>query len=1120
MKYRVALFVGIVIGIAASAHGQTNRFVCAAGDATCGGTPAYTTLALALVDVVAGDTILMKAGETFEASTILPIKAGASTANPITITTTASAANFPGVGIRICNDRASCLPLKSFMPVIRGPGVQATEIAIRNNGTASKGYLFKFIWFEPPVAAGAHQDIIRLGSSSDEEFMTNQPDEITFDRVVFSGDPIKGGLRAARLSGRNLTVKNSSCHDFHGVGQDTMCFATDNGTGPILIENNYTQASGYSGYITYGADPNSRTTATVAASPAPTTTVFTLENFRAGHTIGTLATTQLVAVQTGTTTREWSTVTNITGNQITVSPALSTPPTAGFDVRWGPIVRDVQFRRNYVTKRASWQLPLLSTPVGVTATADTSTGSLAAGTYWYRVEATATGYQNNTIRSAAASQVECVLPNTGQCTIAWTAVTNATGYRVYGRATGGQTLYFTTAGTSLSDTGTAGTAGTPGTGSRPQIKNLIELKGGYDVVIEDNIFDTNFVSSANISGAAMVWIKTVNQGCNAEYTETRDVIIRRNLWRHAAGWISFVSQQRGCASPTALDRPAPAREIEAYENLIFDSSSTWTAGSTQWGIKWGERKMIDWMIRNNTVIHTTGSTIGPDNADAHEGTVGFKDNLFVRVGVGVKRSGVPEGSASLTAAGITTFLNNVVSGASCGSYPATTICPASAAFQGAFVAYGGSALTDYALIANHAWRTASTTGGIIGADVAALNTALIGVEQGLPANQPAIQTITLPPGTVGNAYSQTLVAAGGSTPYTWTNNGAGATLNSSDAHCAGLTVSTAGVVSGTPTTAGTCDWTALVTDNAAATDTQALSIIVAAAAASPTITTTSLPSGTAGAAYSTTLTATGGAAAYVWSITAGTPPPGTSLASSTGILSGTPTLPGVFQLTFIVTSGAQTSAAASFSITIGAGGNPIFPAPRPRRLNGQHLLTFDTCTDLTIEDNRVRPGDICIDADGRLKTISATTPAVTTRSTDHFIIPMGMSIGENNITNAPAGGREYGSGTSGTVPSYRPIVDLTGVTQFRFVGYVSDASVTAGNTLRPEYSLDGSAWAQLSSVADAASMLITTVDTRFNSGWLTLAAGARVDAVELRLWQVTGDGADETGFKAVYIEVR
>jgi hypothetical protein len=80
---------------------------------------------------------------------------------------------------------------------------------------------------------------------------------------------------------------------------------------------------------------------------------------------------------------------------------------------------------------------------------------------------------------------------------------------------------------------------------------------------------------------------------------------------------------------------------------------------------------------------------------------------------------------------------------------------------------------------------------------------------------PAITTASLPGGTAGTAYSQTLTATG-DTPVTWSID-TGALPN-------GLTLSNS-TISGTPTTAGTSEFTVKAT-NAAGNDTKALSITV------------------------------------------------------------------------------------------------------------------------------------------------------------------------------------------------------------------------------------------------------------------------------------------------------
>jgi hypothetical protein len=85
---------------------------------------------------------------------------------------------------------------------------------------------------------------------------------------------------------------------------------------------------------------------------------------------------------------------------------------------------------------------------------------------------------------------------------------------------------------------------------------------------------------------------------------------------------------------------------------------------------------------------------------------------------------------------------------------------------------------------------------------------------------PAISTASLASGTAGTAYSQTLAATGGQTPYAWSIV--------SGALCTGLSLNAStGAITGTPALPGSCAFTARVTDDDLATDDQALSITVA-----------------------------------------------------------------------------------------------------------------------------------------------------------------------------------------------------------------------------------------------------------------------------------------------------
>ncbi|MCL2143671.1 MAG: putative Ig domain-containing protein, partial [Methanomassiliicoccaceae archaeon] len=139
---------------------------------------------------------------------------------------------------------------------------------------------------------------------------------------------------------------------------------------------------------------------------------------------------------------------------------------------------------------------------------------------------------------------------------------------------------------------------------------------------------------------------------------------------------------------------------------------------------------------------------------------------------------------------------------------------------------------------------------------------------------------TLPDGLVGAAYSETLTADGDAT-IVWTVD--------SGALPDGLTLSSDGIISGTPTANGTFSFV-VKAENGVGDDTMSLSMFVAL---SPTITTASpLPRGILGLAYSETLTADGDAT-ISWSIDSGDLPDGLTM-SSDGIISGTPTVNGTF----------------------------------------------------------------------------------------------------------------------------------------------------------------------------------------------------------------------------------
>ena len=179
-----------------------------------------------------------------------------------------------------------------------------------------------------------------------------------------------------------------------------------------------------------------------------------------------------------------------------------------------------------------------------------------------------------------------------------------------------------------------------------------------------------------------------------------------------------------------------------------------------------------------------------------------------------------------------------------------------------------------------------------------------------PAPAPlSITTTSLPDGFVGEAYNQAVQATGGSGALTWSI--AAGTLPQN------LSLDpTIGVISGTPTAAGTSSFTVRVADTGGQADTQALSILINPSSP-PTITTTSLPGGTVGLAYNETLKATGGTGTLVWSLSAGSLPANLTL-SPTGTISGTPTVTGTSNFTVKVTDALAQSDTQALSIAVSA----------------------------------------------------------------------------------------------------------------------------------------------------------------------------------------------------------
>lgn len=194
-----------------------------------------------------------------------------------------------------------------------------------------------------------------------------------------------------------------------------------------------------------------------------------------------------------------------------------------------------------------------------------------------------------------------------------------------------------------------------------------------------------------------------------------------------------------------------------------------------------------------------------------------------------------------------------------------------------------------------------------------------------PACEPILLApATLPNGAIGVAYNQTITASGGTAPYLF--------ALVAGSLPAGLTLSSAGAITGTPSAAGSSTFTVRAVDDEGCWGTRIYTIVINAPSCPViTVSPTTLTAATAGTPFSQMLTATGGTS-YTFTVTAGALPTGLLL-SPAGLLSGTPTSTGEYAFTVTATDisgclGSQiyTGAVACPTITIVTTTLPVWHA--------------------------------------------------------------------------------------------------------------------------------------------------------------------------------------------------
>lgn len=183
----------------------------------------------------------------------------------------------------------------------------------------------------------------------------------------------------------------------------------------------------------------------------------------------------------------------------------------------------------------------------------------------------------------------------------------------------------------------------------------------------------------------------------------------------------------------------------------------------------------------------------------------------------------------------------------------------------------------------------------------------------------SIQNQSIPGGTVGQAYSQTLTALSVTSTNPLQGSPASATWSiQSGSLPDGVTLSTAGVLSGTPAAEGS--WTFVVRavggGNTSDTETETLVVRQPIVISSP-FQTASAQKSEVGVPFNAALTATGGNGTFTWALASGSLPIGVELAPD-GTISGTTATPGRFTFAIRVTDGEGRSATVNATLVVAA----------------------------------------------------------------------------------------------------------------------------------------------------------------------------------------------------------
>jgi len=638
----VKLLCLVCFGFADIASAASLR-VCASG---C----EFAKLQAAIDAAAPGDTILLRAGETFVGPFVLRAKP-ASTAW-ITIRSDAADSQLPAAGVRLIpSGKPNANTSRSLLPRLVGQGGALKTTPVIRTDAGAHHYVLKFLEVDG-VANLGFETLIALGTDT----TATPAHDLIVDRVYAHGDQYKGMKRGIALNSKSTDVVNSYIADIKAVNADAQAINGYNGAGPFRIINNYVEGAGEN-LLFGGSDP---------------------------------AISQLVP-------------------------------------------SNIEVRGNHFFKPLAWRNAILATPGSPRVTSTSASGSLAAGTHYFKVVAL---MYTDTRTAVSAPSVEVSGASSGSkgITLSWSAVAGADRYRIYrGTSAGQESRYLETpsATTTFTYTGASETSGTAAaSGTKWTVKNIFELKNAEHVVVDGNILEN--IWEAGQYGYAIV-LTPRNQYGTSSWVRLRDITFTNNVVRHASGVLQLSGYDVN--SPTQQTQGVTLRN-----NLFFDIDPGKWGGSAKVFLVGDDPENI--VFDHNTIVHTNTSVVYAYGSKQINGFV-YTNNISKHGTYGIMGEGGRPGQYSIDkyfpASNIT---YNVLAGGPSSSYPKPNAFPTVDQWNASFV---DAANNDYRLKTSSAFYAAGQGATIPGADLGVLTAWVTGVEISAPSDPSAGPPAPPPP---------------------------------------------------------------------------------------------------------------------------------------------------------------------------------------------------------------------------------------------------------------------------------------------------------------------------------------------------------------------------------------